>query len=1014
MRARLFAAVAPAVLLPACASAPPPPGPKPAATPSETVVVPPAPIETASAAAPPPPPPLAIGSRFQADPAEPLPAGAVARCGTTRMRAASPRAVAVTNSGTVWAVDEVNSRLFLRDVTAGADVAELPSGYQAVLAPDASFGVVKVNARAGGLVFFSVPKGERLGEVDIPLPAKPAPPAPKGKGGVLGLIGGSTHIDRLVLAPDGAALVVTTTDGSAHLVGAASRKLEKTVKLPAKTRLTGVGNGGGRAVVELLEREESPFSVLFSSAGREAILGYAVLDLRTGATVRKATFKKPPVDPNDPDAPRPVPHAYARYRISADGAKVYRLEDGDLTAIDVTTGKESDVIEAPPARGSSGSFGGFGAFAAAPVFEILGGERVLLDGQIFSLKDGSLDVSAGPGFDAISPDGEHVVGHDGKVFELSSGGPKLRQGHDGEVTDLAFLPDNRLVAVAKQATFWNTEDCTWAEQPRHSAEHAVTASRKAATFLFGGGTAVLVDDKRQVSRLAVKPAPRLAALSPDADTLYLGSGNAYGGPGTLQAMDLAEGAGGRVRERSFSAPLRSIAVAPDGGAIAVSTAHSQSVALLSTDSLSTTVEVTVEGEGQVAFAGSDRLIFGAGYYGLSVRAVPSLTEVSRLHLHACCEAMAASPDGKLAAGVHGREILVWDVAARKLVGRVGKAHREEIRSIVFSADSRYLATGSGDTTVLLWDVGKLGVPPLPDKAETRLTGAAEAKRFFDVTRQSPYRIKADGTLEATGKSKPPALKSVTRVASGIDAHCAIAESKVRCWGSTRAGLLGIPEQRGNPKWRFVERAAPATLPVKDPVDVRVSRSYACALERGGDLQCWGQLDYKSPPEAPAKVLGGVKSFDLDGDRVCAVGSDGLVRCFDRDARSPKPLAVKDAVAVAVGRDHVCALDKAGVVRCQGKNDWDQLGDDTGLDRASPVEAVGLSGALAVVAGESSTCALTGQQAVYCWGSLGSDQLGRPTVIAALAGATALRFEGNGVCGLVGDRVECVKPRWESD
>lgn len=995
-------------LLSACAGAPPAEPPRPAA--SSVVVVAPTAEPTA---APAPEKPLVrqvIGSTFEADPAEPLPAGAVARCGTTRMRAAAPSAVAVSDTGSIFAIDKVDTRWVLRDVTLGADVAELPGGHGAELAPDASYFVVESERERGTVVFFSTPKGARLGEVKIPLP-KPK----RGRS----LWAQTEGIRGIVMAPDGTAVVVTTPDGKAHLVDVAARKIIKTVKLPPKGRVAGISRGGARAIVEQSKYEVGGIGMAFGS--RPSLTGYTVLDLRTGATVRKEKFKTPPPDPHDPDALYPTEHESARFRISVDGTRLFRLEEGTLTAIDIASGKEAEITDGlAPAGAPSGiglGFGaGLGAFPKVSRFEVLGdGRRVIAENAILELTDGTTETSLGEGFEAISASGEHLVHRKGSTFEISTGGPPLRPGHDSAVTSLAFFPDNRLVTVAKQAKFWNTDSCKLAaaSSPRPPAADRVVTAPQKMLALLSGGQPMIVD-----GALAPKPAPvdsrlRLAALAPDGGTLFVGVGDAVEGKGSVYAVALDSPSRAPHPTRTFPMPLQSLAAAPDGSAVAVSvgkrfTSDPAELHLLSPDDLSTRAQVTVKQAGQVAFAGSDRLVHAADGQGISVRSLPKLDEVSGIHHGYCCDRVAVSPDGKLVAGADGRRLFVWETGTRKLVGSVAKAHREDIESLAFAADGRHLATGSKDTTVLLWDAGRLTVPALNQRPETRLTGEP-AKRFF--TGASPYYgIDTDGSLEIVNANftlEPPRLKKVTKVVSGTGSHCAISEKKVRCWGSTGGGALGVPERFVKGKG-YSDITAPTTLPVKDPVDLRMDGSYACALERDGDLICWGRISFKKPPRAPAAVLNGVKSFTLQFDRACAAGTDGVVRCWDREGGDPEPIAVKDAVAATSGYAHTCVLDKVGAVRCKGDNNLDQLGDDTGVDRTDPVVVHGVLGAVTLAGDRHATCAATAPGPVFCWGMIGGAHLARATRIPALDDATALRIDNDSVCGLVGDRALCVK------
>ena len=73
-----------------------------------------------------------------------------------------------------------------------------------------------------------------------------------------------------------------------------------------------------------------------------------------------------------------------------------------------------------------------------------------------------------------------------------------------------------------------------------------------------------------------------------------------------------------------------------------------------------------------------------------------------------------SPDGKtLATGSVDSTVILWDVASRKPLGEPLKAHSGPVLSVAFSPDGKTLATGSDDKTVILWDVASrkpLGEP----------------------------------------------------------------------------------------------------------------------------------------------------------------------------------------------------------------------------------------------------------------------------------------------------------------
>ncbi|KAK4548509.1 hypothetical protein LTR36_009419 [Oleoguttula mirabilis] len=63
-----------------------------------------------------------------------------------------------------------------------------------------------------------------------------------------------------------------------------------------------------------------------------------------------------------------------------------------------------------------------------------------------------------------------------------------------------------------------------------------------------------------------------------------------------------------------------------------------------------------------------------------------------------------SPDGKfLATGAEDKIIRVWDIA-NKQIRHSFAGHEQDIYSLDFASDGRYIASGSGDRTIRLWDI----------------------------------------------------------------------------------------------------------------------------------------------------------------------------------------------------------------------------------------------------------------------------------------------------------------------
>jgi WD40 repeat protein len=64
-----------------------------------------------------------------------------------------------------------------------------------------------------------------------------------------------------------------------------------------------------------------------------------------------------------------------------------------------------------------------------------------------------------------------------------------------------------------------------------------------------------------------------------------------------------------------------------------------------------------------------------------------------------------SPDGKfLASGSWDMTIKVWEVGSWREVATL-RGHEGSVSSVTFSPDGNFLASGSLDTTVKVWEVG---------------------------------------------------------------------------------------------------------------------------------------------------------------------------------------------------------------------------------------------------------------------------------------------------------------------
>lgn len=230
---------------------------------------------------------------------------------------------------------------------------------------------------------------------------------------------------------------------------------------------------------------------------------------------------------------------------------------------------------------------------------------------------------------------------------------------------------------------------------------------------------------------------------------------------------------------------------------------------------------------------------------------------------------------------------------------------------------------------------------------------------------------------------------VRKVVNSQTHACVLAnDSKLTCHGNNISGQLG----NGTSDSTF-KPVSPLGF-ASDISWVGVNSNRTCAINRTGDLKCWGS-GYSKTPEAAFSQLGPIVSVAMGSGHSCLQDANFSAQCWGFNLKGQLGLAsipvpstsapfivdglTSGVIQVAVGSEHSCVLLAGGAVKCWGGNSRGQLGNGTTEDQKSPVEVTGLqSGVTAIALGNEHSCALMSGGGIKCWGNNSLGQLGDGT------------------------------------
>jgi alpha-tubulin suppressor-like RCC1 family protein/phosphodiesterase/alkaline phosphatase D-like protein len=212
------------------------------------------------------------------------------------------------------------------------------------------------------------------------------------------------------------------------------------------------------------------------------------------------------------------------------------------------------------------------------------------------------------------------------------------------------------------------------------------------------------------------------------------------------------------------------------------------------------------------------------------------------------------------------------------------------------------------------------------------------------------------TVELTYGNVTYAFIADYRGGTGNDLVLRWANLRLYGWGSNAGGQLGLPLTTTRAS-AAVAVPLPAGLAERIPLAVAVGDGHSLAVFADGTLAAWGKNTYGQ--------LG--NSSLTDSIEPVPVDRTGV-------------LAGKTVVAVAAGSNHSLALCADGTLAAWGRNNFQQLGNDSTTDSTIPVPvrlAVALPGqtVIAIAAGESHCLALCADGTVAAWGSGANGKLG---------------------------------------
>jgi WD40 repeat protein len=609
---------------------------------------------------------------------DPLPPTVIARLGTARLRETDTvAALAFSPDGKLLASTAYNSSaVHLWDAATGKEVRAIAGDYGLALSFASDGKSLAIGDAFGKIRLYNLAENAITRQFQLP-----ARPGRKGRG-----LEDSKAQDHAGIVR----LVAFSADGK-QLVAASELNTVITWEIASGKELS-------RAEGPLEGRE----AIAFSSDGKHA----AFRDVKGRIALRTARAK----EKLRPLAGKQLPYTPAAF--SPDGKTVVAAGSELLLFLSSTdTTRVIRELEGVPLALRSLAFSDDGKILAAG-----GMDTVVLwnpsTGKELRRWEG---LSTGSAALAFSPDGKILAigGWDGAIrlrrVATSEDACPL-PGHQGGIQRVVFSADGKfLVSAAEDRTvrFWSPASGKKQRAVTTPAEStgvvAFSQDCKMLASWCQDGSIRLWDSSsgKVLHKLSGpdQPASPGAAFSPDGKQVAV-----WDHDPVLRVHDTASG----KELRRYGAPRQMVAASfsPDGETL-VTSDRGHTIRLWRTASAREfrhTQGLTSEIWG-VLFSPDGRTVLSRGNDTL-LQLWEVATGKERWRTRINTDAAVFSPDGKLIATAIGTNLFLFDAFTGKKLHE-WQGHRRMIRSLAFSPDGRMLASGSWDTSILVWDLAAL-------------------------------------------------------------------------------------------------------------------------------------------------------------------------------------------------------------------------------------------------------------------------------------------------------------------